>query len=190
MRRVLTAKFRLGLFDNPFVDEDAAPAILAETAHRDQARSAAEQSMVLLKNDDRTLPLEAGKLTSVAVIGQLADSKRDTLGPWIFDHGTEETVTVLGGLRERLGDDARFEHAPGAGIVERVFPTPFDQMDQTVQTTPADWDDDAEIDRAPELPCPLSPRGSRPGSVVVAGGALVTTQRTRSSSSPRTCGSA
>ncbi|MFJ3779072.1 glycoside hydrolase family 3 N-terminal domain-containing protein [Streptomyces sp. NPDC090075] len=151
VRRVLTAKFRMGLFEKAFVDEDATPAILGSTAHRDQARSAAEQSFVLLKNDGGALPLEAGKLTSVAVIGQLADSKRDTLGPWVFGHDTAETVTILEGLRDRLGDGVPVEHAPGAGIVERIFPTPFDQMDETVQKTPENWDDDAEIDRAVTL---------------------------------------
>ncbi|MET8978040.1 glycoside hydrolase family 3 N-terminal domain-containing protein [Streptomyces sp. NPDC004539] len=150
VRRVLTAKFRLGLFDDPYVDEDAAPAVLDESAHRDAARTAAEQSLVLLKNDG-TLPLDAGKLKSVAVVGQLADSKRDTLGPWVFAHDTHETVTVLEGLRRRLGDGVRVGHAPGAGIVERAFPSPFDAMDETVESTPADHDDDAEIDRAVAL---------------------------------------
>ncbi|WP_416968705.1 glycoside hydrolase family 3 N-terminal domain-containing protein [Streptomyces sp. 4F14] len=150
VRRVLTAKFRLGLFDDPYVDEGAAPGILAASAHRDAARTAAQQSLVLLKNDG-VLPLDAAELASVAVIGQLADSKRDTLGPWVFDHDTRETVTVLEGLRARLGDGVRVEHAPGAGIVERVFPSPFDALDETVETTPADRDEDAEIERAVAL---------------------------------------
>lgn len=148
--RVLTAKFRLGLFENPYVDEEKAPEVLAAAAHRDAARAAAERGIVLLKNDG-ALPLRADGLSSVAVIGQLADSKRDTLGPWVFAHDTAETVTILEGLRARLDDGVRVEHAPGAGIPNRVFPSEVDLMDPTIESTPDDWDDDAEIDRAVAL---------------------------------------
>lgn len=146
--RVLAAKFRIGLFENPYVDEQAAPSVLSASTHRDAARTAAERTLVLLKNQDSVLPLRAEALSSVAVVGQLADSKRDTIGPWVFDHDTEETVTILEGLRARLGEDVRVEHAPGAGITERVFASPFDAMDATVQATPEDLDDDVEIERA------------------------------------------
>ncbi len=80
VRRVLTAKFRLGLFENPYADEAAADAVVTAPEHRDLARTTAEQTFVLLKNDGAALPLAAEGLQSVAVIGQLADSKRDTLG--------------------------------------------------------------------------------------------------------------
>lgn len=150
VRRVLEAKFRLGLFENPFVDENATASVLGATAHRELARTAAERSIVLLKNADRALPLDPGALGSVAVIGQLADSKRDQLGPWVFDHDTAETVTILDGLRSRL-PAVTVTHAPGAGITERVFPSEFDRADPTVTATPADWDDEAEISRAAEL---------------------------------------
>jgi beta-glucosidase len=151
VRRVLTAKFRLGLFENPYVDEAATETILGGTEQRELARAAAEKTFVLLKNEGETLPLRADALNSVAVIGQLADSKRDTLGPWIFAQDTEETVTILDGLRARLGDDATVSYAPGASIPERVFTSMFDRMDDTVPHTPAGYDDDAEIERAVQL---------------------------------------
>lgn len=147
VRRVLEAKFRLGLFENPFADDSAAAGILGAVEHRDVARVAADQSMVLLKNADQILPLSPERLTSVAVIGQLADSQRDMLGPWVFDHDTSETVTILHGLQARLGGE-KIVYAPGAGILERKFPSPFDQADPAIARTPGDWDDDAEIDRA------------------------------------------
>lgn len=150
VRRVLQAKFRLGLFENPFVDENATAAVLDATAHRELARTAAERSIVLLKNAGSALPLDAAALGSIAVIGQLADSKRDQLGPWVFDHDTAETVTILDGLRSRL-PGVTVTYAPGAGITERVFPSEFDRADPTVAATPADWDDEAEIARAVEL---------------------------------------
>jgi beta-glucosidase len=150
VRRVLTAKFRLGLFDNPYVEEAATPAVLTAPRSRDLARVAAERSIVLLKNDDRALPLQADRLTSVAVIGQLAASKRDTLGPWVFDHDINEVITILDGIRSRIGDQVRVDHAPGATIAERLYPSPFDQMDPP-ETIPADYDGDAEISRAVDL---------------------------------------
>ncbi len=148
VRRVLTAKFRLGLFENPYADEAAAAEVLAATAHRDLAREAAERSIVLLKNDG-LLPLSAASGTSIAVIGQLADSRRDTIGPWVFGHDTAETVTVLEGLRARAGQGVDIHYAPGAGIVERVVPSMFDRMEQDgVPRTADDHDDDVEIARA------------------------------------------
>jgi len=147
VRRVLTAKFRLGLFEQPYVDESAVDAVLGAPEHRELARVAAEQSAVLLKNDTG-LPLDAAALGSIAVIGQLADSKRDTLGPWVFVHDTAEAVSILDGIRTRVGDGVRVEHAPGAGIPARVFPSMFDRQDPTVVNTPADYDDDTEIDHA------------------------------------------
>ncbi len=147
VRRVLTAKFRLGLFEAPYVDETAAPGVLADASHRDLARTSAERSIVLLKNDG-VLPLRDTNAKSIAVIGQLADSKRDTLGPWVFDHDTDDTVTILEGITSRLPDGANVLFAPGAGVPARTFPSMFDAMDATVVGTPADHDDDVEIDRA------------------------------------------
>ena len=94
---MLEAKLRLGLFDDPYVDEDRAREVLADPAHRDVARVAAERSAVLLRNEGDLLPLDADALGSIAVIGPLADSKRDTIGPWVFDYDLDETVTVLDG---------------------------------------------------------------------------------------------
>ncbi|MEV4112709.1 glycoside hydrolase family 3 N-terminal domain-containing protein [Nonomuraea sp. NPDC049695] len=148
VRRVLAIKFRLGLFENPYTDETSS-FDLAE--HQESARMAAERGIVLLKNDGDTLPLDTGALTSVAVIGELADSKRDTLGPWVFAHDTDETVSILEGLHARLGDRIQVRYAPGAGIPPRTFPSVFDQMDPTIVATGADHDDDAEIARAVEL---------------------------------------
>ncbi|MEL4505135.1 glycoside hydrolase family 3 N-terminal domain-containing protein [Luteococcus sp. H138] len=150
VRRILTAKFRLGLLDQPFADEATAAAVLTAPEHRDVAREAAEKSLVLLKNDG-LLPLEAGALKKVAVIGQLADSRRDLLGPWIFDFDLDETVTILDGLRTRLGDGVDVRHAPGASIPDRLYPSMFDDMEAEPAVTGEGYDDDAQIERAVEL---------------------------------------
>lgn len=151
VRRVLTAKFDLGLFENPYVDEDATPGVLGDPQHRDVARVAAQRSAVLLKNDAGALPLAADKLTSIAVIGHLADSQRDTLGPWIFEHDVTETVTIRQGITDRAGDGITVAYAPGAYAPEREFASMFDLMDPTTRPIPTDVDDDAELERAVEL---------------------------------------
>ncbi len=151
VRRVLEAKIRLGLFDNPYVDEARAVEVLADPAHRDVARVAAERSAVLLRNEGDLLPLNASDLGSIAVIGPKAVSKRDTLGPWVFDFDLEETVTVLDGIRARVGDDVRVEHAPGFSCTQRTFPSMFDMFQNNTAVDPEGFDDAAEFDRAVSL---------------------------------------
>ena len=107
VRRILEAKIRMGLFDDPYVDEARAREVLADPAHRDVARVAAERSAVLLRNEGDLLPLDVDALGSVAVIGPLADSPRDTIGPWVFDFDLDETVTVLAGIRSWAGEPCR-----------------------------------------------------------------------------------
>jgi beta-glucosidase len=151
VRRVLEAKIRLGLFDAPYVDEDRALEVLADPAHREAARTAAERSAVLLRNENQVLPLDVTALDAIAVIGPLADSRRDTLGPWCFAFDLDETVTVLDGIRRRAGTGVRVDHA--AGIRPAVRPTPsiFDMFGGNVPVDPAGFDDEAELRRAVEL---------------------------------------
>lgn len=151
VRRVLAAKMAMGLFDAPYVDEDRARDVLADPAHRDVARLAAERSAVLLRNEAGLLPLDAGRLSSIAVIGPLADSKRDTLGPWVFDFDLAETVTVLEGIRARAGAGVRVGHARGVGVVQRVFPSLFDAFGGNMPSDPEGFDADAEFRQAVDL---------------------------------------
>lgn len=151
VRRILEAKFRIGLFEQPYVDEDRARAVLADPVHREVARVAAERSAVLLRNDGNLLPLDPARVGSVAVIGPLADSKRDTLGPWVFDFDPDETVTVLAGLRSRLDASTEVRYAPGIRPARRLFPSMFDTFPGNTPPDPDDFDDDAELQRAVDL---------------------------------------
>jgi beta-glucosidase len=151
VRRILEAKLRLGLFEQPYVDEERAREVLADPSHREEARVAAERSAVLLRNEGDLLPLDPAALRSVAVIGPLADSRRDTLGPWVFDIDLDETVTVLEGLRARLRSAAEVHHAPGIRPAQRVFPSMFDMFPGNTPPDPEDFDDEAELRRAVEL---------------------------------------
>ncbi|WP_017176974.1 glycoside hydrolase family 3 N-terminal domain-containing protein [Actinomyces timonensis] len=155
VRRVLRAKIAMGLFERPYADAAAAPAILADPAHREAARRAAEKSLVLLKNEPwpgpagaPVLPLGEG-ISSIAVIGQLADSPRDTLGPWVFDEDLAETTTILAGIRARSGG-ARVDYAVGEWAPPRVFPSMFDDQEApgALPARPEDFDDDAALAEA------------------------------------------
>lgn len=101
VRNILTVKYRLGLFENPYVNPEAQKQIL-NPEFLDHARKVARESAVLLKNREKALPLSQ-KIHSVAVIGPLADSPRDQLGTWVFDGKAENSVTPLAAIREVLG---------------------------------------------------------------------------------------
>ena len=109
--RVLTAKMILGLFERPFVDEAAAAAPELAT-DRKLALRAAEEAIVLLKNEGGILPLNAARLKSLAVIGPNAAVCR--LGE--YSGVPTRTVSVLEGLRARLGNKVKILTAPGCGL--------------------------------------------------------------------------
>jgi len=127
VRRILEAKFKLGLFDNPYVDESRVAAIHNNPEHRRLARVAAQRSMVLLRNEGNLLPLVKGdsKVSSVAVVGPLADSKRDIRGSWSFVDDINSAVTVVEGIRAKVGTSVRVEYAQGVDI-GRVYPSMFE----------------------------------------------------------------
>ena len=136
VRPILEMKIRLGLFENPYVDVARSQAILATPEHRTASRLAAERSAVLLRNEGSLLPLKKNAYKNIAVVGPLADSQRDILGSWVFQQEVKESVTVLSGLREKLGSQAKLNYAPGAQI-RRVFPSFFDEFFHT--TPPPEW---------------------------------------------------
>ena len=100
VRRVLALKEDLGLFDDPFRRSDPAreAAVIGQPAHRQAALRLAEKSLVLLKNDNETLPLSP-KLRRLAVIGPLGASGADTMGPWSAHGDPHTAVTLADGVR-------------------------------------------------------------------------------------------
>ncbi len=106
---ILSAKFRLGLFDRPYTDPADFPPIASQHA-LDTAREAAFQSVVMLKNDERVLPLATDALSSIAIIGPLADAPYEQLGTWIFDGDANLSVTPLQAIESLAGDDIRIRY--------------------------------------------------------------------------------
>lgn len=114
VRRVLTLKERLGLFDDPY-RRGATPETAAAIASRRQlARVVGSRAIVMLKNDKDVLPLVKAALR-LAVIGPLADASAEMRGPWWGAALPEGHVTVLAGLRGMLGG-SQVLHAPGVDI--------------------------------------------------------------------------
>ncbi|MGL6260947.1 glycoside hydrolase family 3 N-terminal domain-containing protein [Vibrio sp. WXL210] len=99
VRRVLRTKFKAGLFERPYVDENAHQAVMRHPEHVAEALSVAEQSMVLLKNNQQVLPL-ANKPMMIAVIGPHAHSQRQHLGSWCLDGRAEDVTSIYQGIKQ------------------------------------------------------------------------------------------
>ncbi len=111
VRNILTVKYKLGLFENPYVNPEAEKKFL-DPSFLEHARKVARQSTVMLKNENGTLPLSAEEITSLAVIGPLADAPRDQMGTWCFDGLPENSVTPLKAIRDLLGEK-KVNYVPG-----------------------------------------------------------------------------
>jgi beta-glucosidase len=114
--RILRVKEQLGLFEKPMAYHDTAreAAELLSREHRDTARTVARQSLVLLKNEGRLLPLNPDKLRSIAVVGVLATDGLSSLGSWRAQGKAEDVVTLLQGIQAAVPRSVKVSHAGGA----------------------------------------------------------------------------
>jgi beta-glucosidase len=122
--RILRQKFRLGLFERPYVNPDDAARLTRTRENRDLALRVAHEGIVLLKNEGNLLPLSKS-VKRVAVIGPNADDKRQQLGDYVARKFSQDVVTVLAGLRAKL---------PGAAI---TYVKGCDQMEAEPSEIPA-----------------------------------------------------
>ena len=115
-RRILVAKYKLGLFEDPFryCDINRSKTEIFTPAHRKAARDIAAQSFVLLKNQQNMLPLK--KAGTVAVIGPLADNKENMPGTWSVAADFSKATSVLTGLKEVVGSQVKFLYAKGSNL--------------------------------------------------------------------------
>lgn len=116
VRRILRQKFRLGLFEQPYADTTRAVAAARTAAARDLALQAAREGIVLLRNDAGVLPLRKD-LRTIAVIGPNADDARNQLGDYTPKTILHDIVTVLEGIRTKLGTSARVTYVKGCDVL-------------------------------------------------------------------------
>lgn len=117
-RRVLEAKLKLGLFDDPYryCNEDRAKNEVFTDANRKEARSTAAQSFVLLKNQGNILPLK--KAGTIALVGPLADAKENMTGTWSVAARFSESISLREGLQKAVGTNAKIVYAKGSNLTE------------------------------------------------------------------------
>jgi beta-glucosidase len=119
-RRILRPKMRLGLFERPDIDPTRVDSVFPSPESRKVAREVARETLVLLQNRDNVLPVAPG-VRSIAVVGPLADSPRDQLGPHAARGHDSDSVTILQGLRQRAeAAGIRIEHAPACDLFCRT----------------------------------------------------------------------
>jgi beta-glucosidase len=115
-RRILEAKFKLGLFDDPYkyCDENRAKTEVFTEANRAEARNTAAQSFVLLKNKGDILPIK--KTGTIALVGPLADAKENMTGTWSVAARFSESISLLAGLQKAAGTNAKIIYAKGSNL--------------------------------------------------------------------------
>jgi len=118
VRRVLRAKYRMGLFEDPYrycnVEREKARTLTADS--RKAAREMARKSMVLLDNTGGVLPLDKQKVKTLAVIGPLADLRRAMLGNWAGAGRDEDAITPLAGIRAAVGAGTQVVYVEGTSL--------------------------------------------------------------------------
>jgi beta-glucosidase len=116
VRRVLTLKFQLGLFEHPYVDVDRAVKLVHSAEHQDLALQVAREGIVLLKNEKNTLPLKKD-LHSIAVIGPNADNGLNQLGDYSPHVVPQHVTTVLEGIQRLVSPATRVIYAKGCEVI-------------------------------------------------------------------------
>lgn len=128
-RRILKAKFKLGLFDDPYryCDEGRASKEIYSTSNRSAARMIASRSFVLLKNENHLLPLEPSG--TIAVIGPLGDAGENMTGTWSVAARFSESSSLVQALKRKAGSKAKITYAKGSNLFEdeilEMNATPF-----------------------------------------------------------------
>lgn len=131
VRNILRVKYRLGLFENPYTDTSR-PSTHYAPEHLEAAKQMAIQSAILLKNENRTLPLS--KNTKIAIIGPMADAPHDQMGTWSFDGQKEKTITPIIALK---GDykNINYIYEPGLKFSRDKDTSFFEKAKQAAQSS-------------------------------------------------------
>ncbi len=116
VRRILKAKYELGLFDDPYkyCDDERAETEIFTDENRAFARKVASESIVLLKNEGQILPLK--KSGTIALIGPLANTKENMPGTWSVSTDLQKAISLLDGIKTVAGDGVKILHAKGSNL--------------------------------------------------------------------------
>ncbi len=126
VRNVLRLKYKLGLFEQPYADIHK-PTETYSAKHLAVAKKVAEESVVLLKNDNKTLPLSSN-IKSILITGPLADASHDQLGTWTMDGETDKTQTPAKAIASMYGDKVKIHFAPGLTYSRDKNQSSFDEV--------------------------------------------------------------
>jgi len=117
-KRVLRLKFKLGMFDHPYLDKAFFKKNMPSKKYKDEvAQQLARESIVLLKNKNHLLPLKKD-IHSIALIGPLADDQEDLLGPWAGSGKAEDVVSVITGIKNKVSSGTKINYVKGCGILD------------------------------------------------------------------------
>ncbi len=116
VKRILKIKFKLGLFERPYLDTTRACINIKSIENIKVAREIARESIILLKNDNKLLPLSKAT-KSIAIIGPLANSRRDPLGSWSAHGDSSDVVTILEGIRNKVSSKTKVYYSKGCNIL-------------------------------------------------------------------------
>ncbi|HLM98831.1 MAG TPA: glycoside hydrolase family 3 C-terminal domain-containing protein [Bryobacteraceae bacterium] len=114
--RILRQKFRLGLFDHPFVDPEHAVQVTHTKESQELALSVAREGIVLLKNEKNLLPLKKS-IKSIALIGPNADDEHNILGDYVALKVLQHVVTIREGIQNKVGPGVRVEYVKGCDVM-------------------------------------------------------------------------
>jgi beta-glucosidase len=146
-RRILEAKYKLGLFDDPYryCDIKRSKTEISTPENIQAARETATQTFVLLKNENQLLPIQ--KKGKIALIGPLADSQDNMAGMWSVAVDHNQSVTVLQGFKDAIGDKAEIMYAKGSNIVDDAdldkWVSSWDRPSIDLKHTPAELREEA-----------------------------------------------
>ncbi len=120
-RRILEAKYKLGLFDDPYryIDLNKPATEILTEQRRKEAREIATRSFVLLRNNNQTLPLK--KSSTIALIGPLANDKSNMLGTWAVSGDSKLSIPVFEGIKNAIGNSVNILYAKGANISDDIL---------------------------------------------------------------------
>ena len=130
---ILRIKVRLSLFENPYVDETLAEKVHYSKENLELSKQCDIQSLVLLKNQNKTLPIK-NNIKTILITGPLADAPYEQMGTWAFDGEKEKVITPLVALRQKYSGKINILYEPGLSYSRDIDKSGFEKVKTAAQT--------------------------------------------------------